>query len=58
MIIEKNNKCYRLIPNMKLGGMCDSWEEVNCTCQYCENKQTCIFAFDDYNTDGDCLADK
>lgn len=28
------------------------------TCDDCPARQTCEFAFDAYNTDGDCLADK
>jgi hypothetical protein len=28
------------------------------TCVNCWEKNTCAFAFDDYNTDGDCLAIK
>lgn len=25
------------------------------TCNECVNKETCMFAWDEYNTDGDCL---
>lgn len=28
------------------------------TCGRCDKYVTCKFAFDPYNTDGDCLADK
>lgn len=28
------------------------------TCDECPAKKTCQFAFDPYNTDGDCLAEK
>ena len=31
---------------------------VDCTCVNCPINDTCIYAFDDYNTDGDCLLDK
>lgn len=30
----------------------------NFTCSDCGAKATCCFAFDFYNTDGDCLAEK
>jgi hypothetical protein len=29
-----------------------------CTCVHCDKKDTCEFAYDPYNTLGDCLADK
>lgn len=28
------------------------------TCDNCEDAYDCMYAFDPYNTDGDCLADK
>lgn len=28
------------------------------TCDDCSARKTCDFAFDSYNTDGDCLAEK
>ena len=28
------------------------------TCFRCSDKESCKYAFDPYNTDGDCLADK
>jgi len=28
------------------------------TCDYCPNKTTCNYAYDPYNTDGDCLLEK
>ena len=28
------------------------------TCFLCEDKETCEFRYDEYNTDGDCLAEK
>lgn len=30
----------------------------DCTCNTCSDKNTCKYAFDLYNTDGDCLASK
>lgn len=32
--------------------------EINFTCDDCPAKRVCQFAFDLYNTDGDCLAEK
>ena len=29
-----------------------------CTCNSCSNKDNCKYAFDLYNTEGDCLASK
>lgn len=29
-----------------------------CTCEGCPLERTCAFAWDTYNTNGDCLADK
>jgi len=36
------------------------WNRVDAfyTCNNCKDKHICRFAFDEYNTDGDCLADK
>lgn len=28
------------------------------TCHFCADKDSCEFAWDLYNTDGDCIADK
>lgn len=28
------------------------------TCEECPLRRTCVYAFDPYNTDGDCLLDK
>ena len=28
------------------------------TCEFCKDNQICEYAFDPYNTDGDCLIDK
>ena len=36
---------------------CDKWESVM-TCSKCEDVGNCEFAYDDYNTNGDCLAIK
>ena len=30
----------------------------NCTCNDCPDKETCNYAWDLYNTEGDCLASK
>ncbi len=30
----------------------------NCTCEGCPSEETCEWAYDPYNTDGDCLAEK
>jgi hypothetical protein len=30
----------------------------NCTCFKCDQQQHCAWAFDGYNTDGDCLMEK
>ena len=62
MIVEQNGKTYRLIPNPELGGFADGWEEVhldkNYTCAGCVFQEVCEYAFDDYNVDGECLANK
>jgi hypothetical protein len=34
------------------------WGERSFTCDRCQARHTCEFAFDLYNTDGDCLAEK
>lgn len=34
------------------------WGIKKFTCDDCPAKRTCEFAFDTYNTDGDCLAEK
>lgn len=34
------------------------WGIDKFTCDECGARQTCDFAFDVYNTDGDCLAEK
>ena len=31
------------------------WKKGECTCVYCKDYHTCNFAFDPYNTEGDCL---
>lgn len=33
-------------------------EPPPCTCEGCPSERTCAFAWDTYNTRGDCLADK
>ena len=33
-------------------------EQFIYTCQYCNQMDTCKWAFDDYNMNGDCLAEK
>lgn len=33
-------------------------EKEGTTCWNCVDNKTCKFAWDPYNTDGDCLADK
>ena len=33
-------------------------DKESTTCWNCAEKDTCEFAFDPYNTDGDCLMDK
>lgn len=58
MIIEKNGKTYLLTASGELGNTCDTLEEVICTCSDCFLKKDCPYAFDDYNVNGDCLADK
>lgn len=36
-----------------------AWAELgDCTCVTCEDRHACEFAFDLYNTSGDCLAIK
>ena len=40
-----------------LNGMCHC-PGVEWTCKGCHSETTCKFAYDPYNTDGDCLADK
>jgi hypothetical protein len=32
--------------------------EESYTCYVCVDNKDCIYAYDPYNTDGDCLADK
>jgi hypothetical protein len=41
------NECFYLI----------KWK-VKCTCNECEDVLRCPFAYDLYNTNGDCLASK
>ena len=36
----------------------DRKELLACTCSECMENKTCPYAFDPYNTYGDCLADK
>ena len=36
----------------------DNIPDEDYTCFTCPEKETCPFAFDPYNTDGDCLAEK
>ena len=48
---------------MKKEEMLDAFEERGydidaCTCNDCADKDDCVFAFDLYNTSGDCLASK
>jgi len=33
-----------------------SFDSRNYTCDDCEDRNTCEFAYDSYNTNGDCLA--
>ena len=28
------------------------------TCETCTDRDSCVYAYDPYNTDGDCLAEK
>lgn len=37
---------------------CKHYIKFKYTCTDCENKDKCEYAFDDYCTDGDCLAIK
>lgn len=30
----------------------------NCTCNDCPSRETCEWAYDPFNVDGDCLAEK
>lgn len=30
-------------------------EQIKFTCDECKNPEDCVWAFDSYNTDGDCL---
>ena len=36
------------------------FEQINkkCTCTNCPINDTCMYAWDDYNTNGDCLLEK
>ena len=48
---------------MKTDNMEEIFDEAgcdidDCTCNDCSDKETCIYAFDLYNTNGDCLAEK
>jgi len=36
----------------------DDFDVKDLTCTDCDAKETCPFAFDPYNTHGDCLAEK
>lgn len=36
----------------------DAPPDVEVTCESCKLNDSCWVAFDPYNTDGDCLADK
>lgn len=41
--------------------LCDGtgdFKEESYTCHKCRDKETCRYAFDAYNTGGDCLASK
>ena len=31
---------------------------LKCTCTNCPENKSCLYAFDAYNTNGDCLAEK
>lgn len=42
----------------KTGGVSDPELIVEVTCQFCSHNDNCEFAWDLYNTDGDCLAIK
>lgn len=35
-----------------------SYAATKWTCTDCKNRKTCVFAFDEYNINGDCLAIK
>jgi len=37
---------------------CQYYVEIKYTCFNCTDKETCEYAFDDFCTDGDCLAIK
>ena len=34
------------------------YKAEDCECSYCPDNEWCKFAFDPYNTNGDCLATK
>jgi hypothetical protein len=34
------------------------YEDINFTCDECDQRHVCPFVYDPYNTDGDCLAEK
>ena len=63
MIIERDNRFYRLIPNPELNGMCDGYEDIteelkDSTCIDCPCRSRCEYAFDPYCVDGECLSTK
>lgn len=39
-------------------GYIDEGDDIPFTCDDCEVKDCCVFAFDLYNTHGDCLLEK
>jgi hypothetical protein len=61
--------CVHLVGHARLHSLSDAityytrqiemWEfHEKCTCKDCPDNQTCKWAWDGYNTDGDCLAMK
>jgi hypothetical protein len=50
-------KYYREVPEPH-GPILGQTEDVAFTCDDCGAAATCEYAFDLYNTDGDCLAEK
>jgi len=50
--LEKLRK--KMIEELKRLGI--KWSYI--TCDYCPDKHRCLYAYDTYNTDGDCIAIK
>lgn len=50
----------KLVKSVEFQLMCIEYSVTvdDFTCTTCDEKETCEFSYDPYNTDGDCLANK